>query len=375
MADVPDPPPIPAALRPALRALLRGERAPWPDSAAASDAAALGESIEQHGIAPLAYARLSSAGESWPIHAALRDSAIRATAAESLRLADLRRLLDTFADRGIRLLIIKGSALAYEVYDAPELRPRGDTDLLIAERDCDSMGAIMRELGYGSQLTSGDTLAVRQQSFRRGGHVYDVHWDVTNSAVVRDALPFEDLLARAIAVPGISERAFAPSHADALLLACLHRVAHHHDNERLIWLYDLHLLRERMSREEHAAFWRRAAERRIVTICERSIELADAWFSHAPHDRASDWLSDEERSREEPSSSFLHRSRTRAAHLGGDLKALDWPSRLRRLRELALPPPAFMRQSFPAAPRVALPALYVWRGARGVMRLFRRVKE
>ncbi|MEA2166305.1 MAG: hypothetical protein QOK37_4432 [Thermoanaerobaculia bacterium] len=375
MADVPDPPPIPAALRPALRALLRGERASWPDGATESDAVALLESIELHGIAPLVYARLSSTGESWPLHAALRDSAIRAAAGEGLRLADLRTLLDAFADRGIRVLIIKGSALAYDVYDAPELRPRGDTDLLIAEEDYDAMRTIMRELGYGSQLTSGDTLAVRQQSFRRGGHVYDVHWDVTNSAVVRDALPFEELLYRAIAVPRISEYAFAPSHADALLLACLHRVAHHHDNERLIWLYDLHLLRERMSRDEHAAFWRRAAERRVVAICERSIALADAWFEDAPHDRAADWLSDEERSRQEPSASFLHRSRTRAAHLGGDLKALDWPSRLRRLRELALPPPAFMRQSFPSAPRVALPALYVWRGARGVVRLFRRVKD
>jgi hypothetical protein len=46
----------------------------------------------------------------------------------------------------------------------------------------------MRELGYESQLTSGDTLAVRQQSFRRDGHVYDVPWDVTNSPVVRDLL-------------------------------------------------------------------------------------------------------------------------------------------------------------------------------------------
>ena len=75
--------------------------------------------------------------------------------------------------------------------------------------------------------------------------------------------------------------ALAPSHGDALLLACMHRVAHHHDNERLIWLYDIHLLRERMSRDEHAAFWRLAAERRVVTICERSIALAEEWFARA----------------------------------------------------------------------------------------------
>lgn len=375
MADVLDPPPIPAALRAPVRALLRGEPAAWPSGASADDAAHLRESLDQHGVAPLVYARLSSSGEAWPVRASLREAAIRAATAETLRLADLRTLLDAFAARGIRLVIIKGTALAYDIYDAPELRPRGDTDLLIAEGDGDAMRALMRELGYESQLTSGDTLAVRQQSFRRAGHVYDVHWDVTNSPVVRDALPFEEVLSRAVAVPRIGPHAFAPSHADALLLACLHRVAHHHDNERLIWLYDIHLLRERMSGDQHAAFWRLAAERRLVKICERSIALAEEWFARAPHDLASDWLRDDERTRDEPSAAFLDRSRSRAAVLGGDLKALGWRSRLRRLRELALPPAAFMRQSFPSAPRAALPALYVWRGLRGIQRLLQRVRE
>jgi hypothetical protein len=175
-------------------------------------------------------------------------------------------------------------------------------------------------------------------------------------------------------VPRIAPGALAPSHVDALLLACIHRVAHHHDNERLIWLYDIHLLREAMTPDEHARFWRLASERRVATICERSIELADAWFATAPHDRAGDWLAEDERMRNEPSAAFLDRHRRRASVLSGDLKALGWRSRLRRLRELALPPAAFMRQSFPSAPAVALPALYIWRGARGVARLLRRVR-
>jgi Uncharacterised nucleotidyltransferase len=375
MADVPDSPPIPASLQALLRALFRGEAAPWPSTATADDAATWLDVLDQHGIEPLVYARLSENGQSWPVHADLRHVAIHAAAAETLRLADLRALLDAFAARGIPLLIIKGTALAYDLYEAPELRPRGDTDLLIAESDGDALRDLMGELGYESQLTSGDTLAVRQQTFRRGGHVYDVHWDVTNSPVVRDALPFDEVLGRAIDVPRIGPHVFAPSHPDALLLACLHRVAHHHGNERLIWLYDIHLLRERMPAEQHAAFWRLAAERRLVTICERSIALADQWFARTPHDQASDWLREDERTRHEPSAAFLDRSRSRAALLGGDLKALGWRARLRRLRELALPPPAFMRQSFPSAPGAVLPALYVWRGARGVLRLFGRVRE
>jgi hypothetical protein len=372
MADVPDPLPIPPVLRSLLQAALRGEPAPWPVEAGTDDAAKLLESIQQHGVGPLVYSRL--ADDSWPVYAALRDAAIRAAAMESLRLADLRALLAGLAARGIGVVIIKGTGLAYDLYEAPELRPRGDTDLLIAESDADALRRLMRDLGYESQLTSGDTLAVRQQSFVRGGHVYDVHWDVSNSPVVRDALPFDEVLSRAIAVPRIAPNALAPSHVDALLLACIHRVAHHHDNERLIWLYDIHLLREAMTPDEHARFWRLAAERRVVAICERSIELADGWFTTSPHDRAADWLTDDEQTRDEPSAAFLDRNRRGASVLRGDLQALGWRSRLRRLRELALPPAAFMRQSFPSAPAVALPALYVWRGARGVVRLLRRVR-
>ena len=209
MADVPDPPPIPRCLRAPLRALLRGEAADWPAEATADDAAQLLESIEQNGVGA---ARLRAAfriGRFVAISRSARHRHSRCGGREP-RLADLRAVLDAFAGSGIRVLIIKGTGLAYDIYRSPELRPRGDTDLLIAESRsrCDAHDSARARLQ--SQLTSGDTLAVRQQSFTRDGHVYDVHWDVANSPVVRDALPFEELLGRAIAMPRIaSERAGA----------------------------------------------------------------------------------------------------------------------------------------------------------------------
>ena len=367
MADIPHPVPVPPPFRAPLRALLRGETAPWPSNATDADAARLIESIEQNGMGPLVYARLSG----WPIRSALRETAIRAAAAETSRLNDLRNVLTAFEKSGIRVLILKGTGLAYDIYPSPELRPRGDTDLLIAESDLDAVRAIMHERGYTSPLTSGDSLAVRQQSFTRGGHVYDVHWDVANSPVVRDALPFEELLSRAIPIARIAPNALAPSHVDALMLDCIHRVIHHHDIERLIWLYDIHLLREAMTSAEHAHFWRMAADRGLVAICERSIQLAGEWFDGAAHDRASDWLTESERNRDEPSAAFLNHGRTRGAVLTSEIKALSWRSRLLRIRNLALQPVGFIWQSFPSAPAAALPALYVWRGVRGVLRLLR----
>lgn len=363
MADFINTLPIPPAVRDTVRAVLRGDDAAWPENA---DGFAM--ALQEHAVGPLVYARLP--------HPSLRDIALHAAAAEPLRLEDLRALLRGFAERMIGVLIIKGSALAYDVYDAPELRPRADTDLLIDRGDIERVRALFAELGYHARVLSGDPHANRQQAFERADrfgveHVYDVHWDIANTPVVRGALSFEELLLRAMPLPRIGPSAVAPSHVDALLLACIHRVAHHHDSDRLIWLYDIHLLREQLSPAEHEAFWRRAAERRMVAICERSIELADDWFARAPHDRAADWLKDVPK--DEPSAAFLDRNRSRGAVLAGDLKALGWRGRLERLRDLALPPAEFMRASFPGAPRYALPLLYLYRGARGVLRLFHRV--
>ncbi|MEK6373609.1 MAG: nucleotidyltransferase family protein [Acidobacteriota bacterium] len=355
--------PIPPSARDTVRAALRGDDAAWSE-----DAGGFALALQEHGVAPLVYSRLP--------HPSLRDIALRAAAAEMLRLEDLRALLAGFAERAIRVLIIKGSALAYDVYDAPELRPRADTDLLIDRADIERVRVLFAARGYRARVLSGDPHANRQQAFERADrfgveHVYDVHWDIANTPVVRGALGMEELLMRAMPLPRIGPAALAPSHVDALLLACIHRVAHHHDSDRLIWLYDTHLLREQMSPAEHEAFWRRASERRVVVICERSIELADEWFARAPHDRAADWLDGVPD--DEPSAAFLDRNRSLGAVLAGDLKALGWRARLERLRDLALPPAEFMRASFPGAPRYALPWLYLYRAARGVLRLFHRV--
>ena len=105
----------------------------------------------------------------------------------------------------------------------------------------------------------------------------------------------------------------------------------------------------------------------MVAICARSLELADEWFG------AAEWVRPSTIPADEPSASFLDRGRSRGALLAADLKALGWRARLERMRDLALPPAAFVRASFPRAPRAALPLLYLYRGARGLLRLFHRL--
>jgi hypothetical protein len=151
-------------------------------------------------------------------------------------------------------------------------------------------------------------------------------------------------------------------------------VAHHHDSDRLIWLADIAMLRDRMSREEHELFWRLAAQGRVVGVCERSIAVADEWLSRVAHDGAKEWLSPEEWSREEPSRVFLDRELTRGGVMVSSLRALSWRARMERLWQLAFPPAEFVRKSFGVRHPAALPWLYAYRGLRGLVRLFRKAR-
>ena len=360
MADFPEMLPISSRLREPLRHALAGKSVQWPEPLTELETRALVE----HGVAPLVYSVTGIRQ--------LRDEAIRAAAIEHLRLDDLREVLEALASRGVRPLLMKGTPLAYDIYAAPELRPRGDTDLLIDRQSIAAVRETMLALGFVERVTSGDEHAMRQMMFVRRDLSYDVHWDVTNSPLFASVLQFDELRERAVPVPAISEQAMTLCHTDALMLACIHRVAHHHDTERLIWLCDIALLRDRMSRDEHREFWRLAAERRVVAVCMRSIDLAGEWCMSAKHDLAADFLTREELMRDEPSRAFLDRDLTYGRVMLADLRALPWPARLQRLWQLAFPPPAFMQESFRARSRFALPWLYVYRGARGIVRLFRR---
>lgn len=354
MVDLIDMPEFPRRIAEALR----GESAQWPQSIGEDESRALAA----HGMLPVVF-HLGGI-------ASLRQQAFEAAVIETLRLADLREVLSALGGEAI---IMKGTALAYSIYAAPELRPRSDTDLLIDRGEIDRVRRALTSIGFDETPTSGDELGVRQHSFSRHDrfgvrHIYDVHLDIANNAVVSDALRYDELRARAVPLTAISPDAFGPCNADALLHACIHRVVHHHDSDRLIWLYDIHLLRERMTDDEHRQFWDLAAERRVTAICVASVEAANRAFGGVPAPSGLRATGDE------PSSAFLDRHRRYSAVIAGDLAALPgWRARFKRLRQLAFPPPRFMMQSFGAPSRALLPLLYAYRGLRGVTRMFRRI--
>src|SRR3989442_3875618 len=91
------------------------------------------------GLLPLLYRRLGSRPDSVPaaIRGALREG-FEANARRALRLtAELLRLHEQLASRGVTVIPYKGPVLAASVYGDLALRPFSDLEFLVHRRDAD----------------------------------------------------------------------------------------------------------------------------------------------------------------------------------------------------------------------------------------------
>lgn len=293
-----------------------------------------------------------------------------------LRCRELCRIAANFAAVGVDVLLLKGAGLAHTVYPAPQLRPSRDIDLFIRRESLDAAERALAACGY-TRLREPDTALASTQSHygRMDGsgvhHFIDLHWCVANPRSFADALSFDEAWRGSIVVPAIEPVARTLGLSDALLLACMHRVAHHQDAPDLLWLWDIHLLAGSLTADGWAAFLRRAERARMRAVSLRGLVMArDRFATCIPADTLERLGAN---GQAEPAARFI----------GGDLRIVDvvradlWATRgLRRraslLREHLFPPREYMRAVYASCPPALLPIAYVDRIVRGAPGWFRR---
>ena len=365
----------------AMCALLRGECIAPRRLESCARADRFHEMAVFHGVAPLLSTRLR---QSSPQDAALGArlfpprALADATAVELLRAAELERVLECLARAGIEALVLKGAALAHSIYPSPALRPRADTDLLIGARHRESAHRVLTDLGYERFTAVSGRLISYQSGYghrdRFGvDHILDLHWRISNTQAFSRALEFEALAARSVPVPALGAHASTLAPADALLLACMHRAHHlHHPYsaggrpmrgvDRLIWIYDIHLLLEAMTGEELRAFARLGARCRMAAVCADAVTRAMRCFAT----RVPDTLLDTLRRPAPGDRSERHLRRGRFRHLANELRSLPrLRDRIALLAEHLFPPADYMLAKYSVGNRAWLPLLYVQRGLHG----------
>lgn len=358
--------------------ILRGDACSWPASDDVEFAREFVELCLAEGVAPLVWhhAAAAPAWSEWPNavrQALVRDTRMQA-AIDLLREQELIAALHALEAAGIGAVLLKGTALAYSHYAAPGLRPRCDTDLLIAPGRKGAAARLLTSLGYQRSNAVSGTLITSADSYCKMdgivAHVLDVHWRINNAQLFAQALSYEEVRARAVPVPALGDgaRALYPPHA--LLLACMHRAAHlgvdgEHGN-RLLWLYDIQLLAKAMRADEWREFSQLCVAKKMRAITLDAFASLQASLNTViPADLMNQLALPKTK---ELSAAYLKASHKRL--LLTDLRALaTWRERLTLLRESCFPPADYVMAKYHGENRAWLSLWYVRRAVAGVWKL------
>jgi putative nucleotidyltransferase-like protein len=353
----------------AVCARLRGESVPL--------SAATVEAAREHRVHLLLADSLSPPEQRLACVEELQADLRRQAILDAVRERELRRLIEAFTAARIETLLFKGAGLAYTVYRAPHLRPRVDLDVLIPPERLAGADRLLTSEGWTRAVEPDTLLTSAQRHYKRRSPAglteqLDLHWKIANPRLFGNAIAFEDLWARAVPVPIVGGNARTLSCADALLTACVHRVAHHDDALDLLWLWDIHLLASRLSPDEAAGFIDLAARTRMRAVCARGLGLAAERF-HTPGAPALAGALEERPAAAEPSARFVGGGLSMLDLLYADLAAtLAWGARVTLIREHLFPSLSYMRSVYARWPAALLPLAYAHRILRGAPKWFRR---
>lgn len=264
--------------------ILRGEDSAWPATYDKNSAQSFLRQSFHHGVQALVFdhARGTPQWDGWPDEVKTRlAAALRASVAfDLLRAHEVAEFLAELRRRGIAFVLTKGAALARTHYTNSALRTRCDTDLFIDLHDIERVRMALLESGYEAVppiYKSHQFMGVSRRH-TKAPVIFDIHWRILNAPQFARVVDFTEALDRSVPVPGL-DGCRTLGAVDSLLLACMHRKGSvQHDEDRLIWLYDIHLLLGAMTPGQLEEFAGTAVHKKVQAACLDGLRRAQACF-------------------------------------------------------------------------------------------------
>lgn len=281
----------------AIRAALRGTAGVVSAAALAeANSPAVMQRIRFHGMAVL-LDQETEAIACWPesLREQLHAEAQRQRVQERLHKAAITPVIRAWAEEGIEAVLLKGTGLAYAHYPDPAMRPRGDTDILVRDKDLGRARAVLDRHEFEPILEAqSSSYQETWQSPPVMGVNYsiDLHWRASPLPFVHSILPLDELMENTAPVPALDERAVTLEPV-SLLLTCLvnqrlHSQAWYYvdgvatrGEGRLGWAYDVHLLAGVLSGEDWSRLVETAVRKRIAETVAWALNAARKAFGTA----------------------------------------------------------------------------------------------
>ncbi len=214
------------------------------------------------------------------VAAEMRLAAAAASRRCLLQLGEILRLIRLFAKADIRVIVLKGVVLSWQLYGDPGKRGPGDIDLLVDPSDFWRAHDELIQAGYLADgppipsATQGHFLrVVRDVTYRNGPHTVELHQRLTaNPGLIPD--DFSTMwAARGEVVLGGTRVATLPSAMLARYL-CAHGAQHCWD--RLCWIADMAAIAK--GGEGGPGSFLRPDERALVPAMELVMTLCRQWL-------------------------------------------------------------------------------------------------
>lgn len=196
-----------------------------------------------HSVAPLIYHTLKDDDTILPtwVKEKLRSAYYQSAVHNALICEALGEIVHAFNEARIPLILLKGAALAKEVYGNIALRPMSDMDILLRQQDMRRAEELLVQQGYEVHTQPDSYPRHATFSERKSGwadHI-EAHRHIISSIYYRRTIPEEWLWEHAVEVTIGDARALRLSPEAAIIHSCLHMLDHIYTKGTLLWLGDI----------------------------------------------------------------------------------------------------------------------------------------
>jgi hypothetical protein len=291
----------------------------------------------------------------------------------------LQEIIEAFKEQSVRVLVLRGPALAFSLYPDPAMRPSSDLDLLVMPEQVIQARGILKSLGYACLAKR---FEVARDFFREECLIHQedpgnkfpvdlhwVHWELHPFFKGSEEVAIEDLFQRAwqVDTPTLTFETLNP--VDYLIHSAIHLVMIHKNEMRLSWIYDTALLARHLQVDDD---WETLQERSVTWRArlplEHCLKLAQVWAGLELPDGFDDFSTWPRPTEDEIAvwaDAMQHHWVTILLK-----RSLANPSliikRVPSLLRLLFPPPDMVRLCYPASSDWLLPVSYVRRWFRWV---------